>query len=325
MKWKPVFAVLIGLLMVEVTAGSASAGMFQGPTQARKCNIVNLGMPTMTTLHTFSQPVGSVQKDTSITPKPQVFLDEDQVHIYFSKWDSYKYRGTIYLAFPWRIDVSYVPNAGSPDRVVILIPWEVKTASGWVQMFQDDNPTVYVDVNPEKQDKVRVIQDGEGFPIIEKTIGGIKYRMKRVVVSIPENSIFAGTIYLEVRPKAEFDGVTFPVVVSYVHTWSWAAFASVVVGTAVSGMARIFFPELSPLGAIALDVFTSFLSYEVAGLLPTDNYWLSSRMFNIEVSYSAYPEKQYPPSSPPCVRGICPTNIISGQLITSNNPLIFNH
>lgn len=79
------------------------------------------------------------------------------------------------MAFQWWIDVSYVPNAGSPDRVAILIPWEVKTNSGWVQMFQDDNPTVYVEVNPEDRDKVRVIQDGEGFPMIEKTIGGIKY------------------------------------------------------------------------------------------------------------------------------------------------------
>lgn len=134
--------------------------------------------------------------------------------------------------------------------------------------------------------------------------------MKRIVISIPENSIHAGTIYLGVRPKAEFDGVKFPVVMSYVHTWSWAAFASVVVGTAVSGIAYIAFPELSPLGAIAVSAFTSFVSYEVVGLLPTDKYWLSSKMFNIEVSYSAYPEKQYPPSFPPCVHGICPTNII---------------
>jgi len=304
-------AVLLGLLMVGVTAGSASAGYFLVPLNTQDLKSLRSLSDVNIAKYPLLQSERYIRTYNPIV-QPQIFLDEDQVQLYFDKWGSFKYRKTIYLSFWWGIDAGYVPNAGSPDRVSILIPWEVKTNSGWIQMFEYDNPTVYVDVNPEYKDKVKIIKDGDGFPMIEKTIGGISYRLKRIVVSIPENDIHGGTIYVGVTPKAQFDGVTFPVVMSYLHTWSWAAFASVAVGTVISGIAYIVFPELSPLGAIVVNAFTSFTSYEVMGRLPTDKYWIVSRMFNIEVSYNAYPEKQYHPPLPPCVHGICPTNITPG-------------
>ncbi|HIP88485.1 MAG TPA: hypothetical protein EYH24_00550, partial [Thermococcus paralvinellae] len=69
MKCKPLLAVLLGLLMVGVTAGSAMAA--------------------------------PISNDSSVPITPQKFGDKDQLSIYFSKDDSYVHGGTIRLAFVW--------------------------------------------------------------------------------------------------------------------------------------------------------------------------------------------------------------------------------
>ncbi|MCD6523621.1 MAG: hypothetical protein J7K48_01280, partial [Thermococcus sp.] len=101
--------------------------------------------------------------------KPEVFLDKDQVDLRFSKYSSYvQYGGRIYLAFGWILDTLGVPNAGSPDRVSLLIPWEIKTPSQEIHLFEEDNPDVYVKVYMGDDGAIKIIKDGDGFPLIEK-------------------------------------------------------------------------------------------------------------------------------------------------------------
>ncbi|WP_297486577.1 hypothetical protein [Thermococcus sp.] len=93
MKWKPLFAVLLGLLMVGVTAGSASAQVF-----ATNFQTANVGSYAKM----ISLPTTDPYQSHPLPPKPEVFLDKDQVDLGFSKYDSYvQYGGRIYLAFYW--------------------------------------------------------------------------------------------------------------------------------------------------------------------------------------------------------------------------------
>ncbi|WP_297476045.1 hypothetical protein [Thermococcus sp.] len=109
MKWKPLFAVLLGLVMVGVTAGSASAQVFS--TNPQTANVGSYAKM-------ISLPTTDPYQSRLLPPKPEVFLDKDQADLGFSKYDSYvQYGGRIYLAFYWVLDTLGVPNAGSPDRV----------------------------------------------------------------------------------------------------------------------------------------------------------------------------------------------------------------
>jgi len=90
MKWKPLLAVLLGLLMVGVTAGSAAA------------------MPT-----------------TETSVKPMLFGDKSELHLSVEPYLSYVYRGKIYLAYHWEWDHTEKLLDGSYDYIIITIPWQV--------------------------------------------------------------------------------------------------------------------------------------------------------------------------------------------------------
>ncbi|WP_297475601.1 hypothetical protein [Thermococcus sp.] len=93
-KWKPLFAVLLGLLMVGVTAGSAMAKPISSPI------------------------TGPIQ--------PQYFGDKNQLHLEFDPYSSYVYHGTIYLAYWWYWEGETEIFDGSKDYILIEIPWRLK-------------------------------------------------------------------------------------------------------------------------------------------------------------------------------------------------------
>ncbi|WP_297418116.1 hypothetical protein [Thermococcus sp.] len=94
MKWKPLFAVLLGLLMVGVTAGSAAA--------------------TSTPENSIENPV-----------RPMIFGDKSELHLSFEPYLSYVYRGRIYLAYHWEWDHTEKIIDGPNDYIVITLPWQV--------------------------------------------------------------------------------------------------------------------------------------------------------------------------------------------------------
>ena len=129
----------------------------------------------------------------------------------FDRVDSYNYQGIVYLAFKWEADIGYnsVPNAGTPDKIVILIPWEIKKTTGycqpetpWCQLMQDDDPSVYVEAPNGDSISVHIV---EGLSI-EKRIEGVKFRFKEVIVEVPENIVNTGTIYIGFRLATCFYG-----------------------------------------------------------------------------------------------------------------------
>jgi len=219
-QWKGLFAVLLGLLMVGVMAGSASAQVFS--THIQTSNV--RGYPK-----TISPPATNLYQFRPLPPiKPEVFLDKDQVEFGFSKYHSYvQYGDRIYLAFYWILDTLGVPNAGSPDRVSLLIPWMVKTSSGWIWFFEEDDPDVYVKVYVGDNRTIKIIKEGDGFPTITKKIGNLEFKLKRVKVSVPENDVTSAEIYIGMTHCPEFVNTTLPMVIGYTHTWDWSLFVSV--------------------------------------------------------------------------------------------------
>ena len=309
MRWKSLFAVLLGLLMVGVTAGSASAQVF--PTNIQTSNVRSYPK-------TISSPSTNPYQFRPLPPiKPEVFLDKDQVELGFSKYDSYvQYGGRIYLAFYWVLDTLGVPNAGSPDRVSLLIPWMVKTSSGWVQIFEEDDPDVDVKTYVGDNRTIKIIKEGDGFPTIEKKIkdkktgSTIVVLFKRVQISVPENDVTSAEIYIGMTPRQEFINTTLSVVMAYTHTWSWALFTSVILGTVISAP-FYFIPSTSFMGYLVANAVISFTAYELQGLLP-DESWTIAKIFNVKLDYSEYP-LHGGPSPAPCFKGRCATYINPGN------------
>ncbi len=238
MKWKPLFAVLLGLVMVGVTAGSASAQVFS--TNPQTANVGSYAKM-------ISLPTTDPYQSRLLPPKPEVFLDKDQVDLGFSKYDSYvQYGGRIYLAFYWVLDTLGVPNAGSPDRVSLLIPWKVKvwnsSSSKWVPLFEEDNPDVYVKVYDGDNSTIKIkIEDYDGTHPIEKKIGNVTFWLLRIQISVPENDITSAEIYIGMTPRPEFVNTTLPIAMGYTHTWDWSLFVSVLTGIVAEGIASSSF------------------------------------------------------------------------------------
>ncbi|AJC72716.1 hypothetical protein X802_05295 [Thermococcus guaymasensis DSM 11113] len=197
--------------------GSASAQVF--PTNIQTSNVRSYPK-------TISLSATNLYQFRPLPPiKPEVFLDKDQVDLRFSKYSSYvQYGGRIYLAFGWILDTLGVPNAGSPDRVSLLIPWEIKTPSQEIHLFEEDNPDVYVKVYMGDDGAIKIIKDGDGFPLIEKKIKDKKtgraiiVLFKRVQISVPENDVTSAEIYIGMTPKPKFVNATIPIVMG-VHSY----------------------------------------------------------------------------------------------------------
>ena len=311
MEWKPLFAVLLGLLMVGVTIGSVSAQVFSPNSQ-----ISNVDSHTKIISLSTTNPY----KFHPLPPKPKVFLDRDGVDLEFSKYDSYiQYGGRIYIAFHWGLNTIYVPNAGSPDRVSLLIPWKVKTPSGWVPLFEEDDPDVYVKVYVGDNSTVKItIEDHDGIHPIEKKIGNVEFRLKRVQVSAPENDVTSADVYIGMTPHPEFINTTLPIVMGYTHTWDWSLFVSVVTGVVAEGIASVAFgPEAGVLSKMAFSVLTSVTAYELAGLLPKES-WTVGKIFNVQLNYDEY-LVHGGPSPSPCFKGRCATYVNPSNSINPNN------
>ncbi|NJF25084.1 hypothetical protein [Thermococcus sp. Bubb.Bath] len=311
MKWKPLFAVLLGLLMVGVTAGSVSAQV--SPTNLQISNVDS---------HTkiISLSTTNPYQFHPLPPKPKVFLDKDQVDLEFSKYDSYiQYGGRIYLAFHWGLDIIYVLNAGSPDRVSLLIPWEVKTPSGWVPLFEEDDPDVYVKVYIGDNSTIKItIEDHDGIHPIEKKIGNVEFRLKRVQVSAPENDVTSAEVYIGMTPRPEFINTTLPIVMGYTHTWDWSRFVTVITAVVAEGFVSVAFgPEAGMLAKIAFSALTSFTADELAGHLPKES-WTIGKIFNVKLDYDEY-LVHGGPSPSPCFNGRCAMYLNPSNSINPNN------
>ncbi len=171
--------------------------------------------------------------------------------------------------------------------------------------MQDDDPSVYVEAPNEDSISVHIV---EGLPI-EKTIEGVKFRFKEVIVEVPENIVNTGTIYIGFRPVTCFYGSKLPFIMSYVHTWQWIGSGTI---NAILTLSALI-PASSPLGALILSGTINLAASELGPYVYESHEWMKSKSFNkISITPSDYPERRSP--IPPCFNGICPTGISEGNV-----------
>ncbi|WP_297436191.1 hypothetical protein [Thermococcus sp.] len=278
MKWKGLLAVLLGLLMVGVTAGSAMA------------------VPTP---EYANNPI-----------QPQYFGDRDQLHVEFDPYSSYVYHGTIYLAYWWYWDGATEIFDGSKDYVVVEIPWEIKINGDWKRLFDNDAPYVYVDVYQDYKSMVGTPE--VSLDLNPKYVDGYWFCFAKIKVRV-DDDVPAGIVYIGVRPKEEYLGMKLTTLELYYHTWSRAEPIDLTVSIGVS----LFFPaEASEVlfGTTGSKVVSGLVSWGISELLGSykEGGWEKHISTQVEISYDAYIERQYPPSNPPCFKNICPT-VIKGD------------
>ncbi|WP_297536551.1 hypothetical protein [Thermococcus sp.] len=326
MRWKSLFAVLLGLLVITMGVGSVSATVYRGVVVSPEnpAWVINATNVTNVNKNIFISPsiikkrketIG-INKEMSTyppyEPEPEWFFDEDQVTMSFNKSISYSYKGIVYLAFTWHADIGYnsIPNAGTPDKIVILIPWEVNKTTGfcqeetsWCQLMQDDKPSVYVEAPNEDAISVQVPNI-----LIEKKVGRTAFRFREVIIEVPENLVNEGTIYVGFTPITKFYGSKLPFIMAYIHTWQWIGSGTL---TALLTLSALF-PPSSPLGSLILTGTINLAVYELGPSVVEPHEWMKSTSFNkISITPSDYPERTSP--QPPCFKGICPVNLYGGN------------
>ena len=261
--------------MVGVTAGSAMAKPISSP---------------------ITEPI-----------QPQYFGDKNQLHLEFDPYSSYVYHGTIYLAYWWYWDGETEIFDGSKDYILVKIPWEIKINGDWKRLFDNDVPYVYVDVYQDYRSMVGTPE--VSMDLNPEYIGGYWFNFAKIKVPV-DDDVPAGIIYIGVRPKEEYQGMKLTTLELYYHTWNGADFAGLTVSLGMS----FLFPEEAAetlFGTTGSKVISGFVSWGISELLGSyvSGGWEKHINTQVEISYDAYMEKQYPPANPPCFKNICPTAI----------------
>ncbi|AEC51128.1 hypothetical protein PNA2_0210 [Pyrococcus sp. NA2] len=243
--------------------------------------------------------------------QPQYFGDKDQLHLMFDPDSSYVYRGAIYLAYWWYWDGETEIFDGSKDYIVVEIPWEIKINEEWKRLFENDVPFVYIKVWENYKFAV-------GTPIVSmdlnpKYIGGYWFTFAKIKVP-GDDDVPGGIVYVGVRPKQEYLGMELTTLELYYHTWD----GSDAVELSVSIVTSIIFPPKAAealFGTLGSKILSGVISWTLSELLGIQvrGGWKKDITAQVKISYDAYPERNYPPPNPPCVGGICPTNIWGEQ------------
>ena len=286
MKWKPLFAVLLGLLTIGVTAVSAAT------------------MP--------------VPNDGSAQITPQNFGDKNQLKVYFSKYDSYVYGGRIWLAFVWSWSGYTEIGDGTKDPIRIAVPWIIEYPNGTTQRIFKSSPWVYVKINefyynPQTDIEIKPAEWHEKWVDFEFPDGHVEkvkihYRVFRVDV---DDDIGFGIVYIGVQPDDKWLGRSFNMQMVYLHTWNhWG-----IISAGLSITFNIILP--TPQGTAgtvgtglltwtASELFHDFLENRGLGI----GSWKEPKSTNplVKLSYSEYPYRYHNPPFPPCENGICPTS-----------------
>ncbi|MDK2853451.1 MAG: hypothetical protein PWQ92_345 [Thermococcaceae archaeon] len=276
MKWKGLLAVLLGLLMVGVTAGSAMAAPIQ------------------------KEPI-----------QPQYFGDKDQLHLEFDPDSSYVYRGTIYLAYWWYWDGLTEIFDGSKDYIVIEIPWEIKINGEWKRLFENDVPYVYVSVWDEYKSSVGtpIIS----MDLNPKLIGDYEFTFAKIKIPV-DDDVPGGIVYVGVHPKQEYQGMELTTLELYYHTWDGSDAVGLTVSIGMSLFFPTETAE-ALFGTTGSKVISGTVSWGISELLGShfSGGWEKHIKAQVEISYDAYPERSYPPPNPPCIGEICPTSILGDK------------
>ncbi|ALV63802.1 hypothetical protein ADU37_CDS21050 [Thermococcus sp. 2319x1] len=285
LKWKPLMAVLLGLLMVGVTAGSAMAA--------------------------------PISNDNSVPITPQNFGDKDQLSIYFSKYDSYVYGGRIWLAFVWSWRGYTEAGDGTKDPIRIAIPWIIEYQDGTTEPIFKSDPWVYVKVNefyynPKTDIEIKPAEWQEkwvDFRFPDGHVEKVKIHYKVIRVDV-DDDIGYGIVYVGVQPNDRWLGSEFNMPMFYLHTWNQWGLISLGVSIAVSVVIH------TPPG-IVWGVLSGTVSWGISKLFHDAleslgwgiGAWREPKYTNplVKLSYSVYPYKHYYPPFPPCKSGVCLT------------------
>ncbi|WP_148882676.1 hypothetical protein [Thermococcus aciditolerans] len=180
MKWKGLLAVLLGLLMVGVTAGSAIAA--------------------------------SISNDSLVPVTPQNFGDEWELSLnidyHVEELSSGDLYVTIYYDWSW---VNTEIFNGPDDQIVILIPWARWNSQirDWDGFYGEQKPIVTTAFGKAK------IQDISFVPI---TVDGEDIQVARIVATVNDDVKLEG-IWVSMTLKKEYRGMQVKTNLVYLHSW----------------------------------------------------------------------------------------------------------
>ncbi|WP_258083478.1 hypothetical protein [Thermococcus thermotolerans] len=189
-------AVLLGLLLLGVTTGSAMAApLAETPIQ------------------------------------PTIFGDKSELHLSVEPYLFYVYKGRIYLAYHWEWDHTEKLLDGSSDYITITIPWQIRLKDGhWDDIFyENETPDVITYPSDGSVGRPVIL----GVDIKSKIIGGHEFKFLRIKIPV-DDDVSSGYIYIGVRPKPEYQGLKLTTVMYYIHTYSWGSALNAVGRVAVS-------------------------------------------------------------------------------------------
>jgi len=289
MRWKPVFAVLLGLLMVGVTAGGAAA-MPSSETPLHTLIFENkserhLNVEQHTpTIKNDIVPLLPLDKSKPITP--QSFGDREDLSMKINYFVDELSNGdllvSIYYGWTWKSTELF---NGPDDQVVILVPYAYWKDGKWITFFRKPQPTVFTNLGKAK------IKD---ISFLVTTVNGKPIQVARIIATVNDD-VAAEGVWVYMTLKKEYRGLELKTNFIYLHSWG--------TGDAISTAGSLTLPFALYFAPVEISLSTS-IGWEAADLFIFQKFngsWKKTETKTLIL----YPEG----NPPPCLHGICPTSI----------------
>ncbi|WP_456423130.1 hypothetical protein [Thermococcus sp.] len=207
------FAVLLGLLMVGVTAGSATAiPSFETPVhpmifENKNERHLNVEQRISTTRNGIL-PLRPPEKSNLITP--QSFGDKNDLSMKIDYFVDELSNGDLLVSiyYGWNWKSTEIFN-GPDDQVVILIPYAYWKDGKWVTFFREPKPTVFTNLG-----KAKIIDISS--PVI--TVNGKYIQVARVIATVNDDVVAEG-VWVYMTLKKEYSGLEIKTNFIYLHSW----------------------------------------------------------------------------------------------------------
>ncbi|WP_297062874.1 hypothetical protein [Thermococcus sp.] len=284
------FAVLLGLLMIGVTAGSAVAmPSFGTPVHSvpfeTKNDPPSLNVePHVSTVRNNILPPLPPEKLDPISP--QSFGDKDDLSMKIDYFVDELSNGdllvSVYYGWTWKSTEIF---NGPDDQVVILIPYAYWKDGKWVTFFREPKPTVLTNLGKAN------IRD---ISFLVATVNGKYIQVARIIATVNDD-VAAEGVWVYMTLKKEYSGLEIKTNFIYLHSWG--------TGTGVSTIGSLTLPFLLYFAPAGLNLAAS-VGWTAADLFifqRFDGSWKKTETKTLVL----YPESNLPP----CFNGICPTSI----------------
>ena len=290
MRWKSLFAVLLGLLMVGVTAGSATALpplKHTQPTIFENKRKIYSDIEVYPSIHGMETGARISSKDELDPITPQYFgdkKDELSLDIDYDVNELSNGDLDVVVYYDWRWSLTEIFN-GPDDQVVILIPWAYWENGKWVTFFRESSPkvtTVFRDA------KIREIS------FLDVTIEDKHVLVARILATVDDDASVEG-IWIYMTLKKEYRGLELKTNFIYLHSWG--------TGSAVSTAGSVILPFVlyfAPAG-LGLVASVAWPALDLFIFQRFDGSWTKTKNETLILNPNG--------NLPPCWNGICPTKL----------------